>query len=44
MFFAFFIKLIWLGVGFLNRAGAEIGYLIWFFKNAIKSFFIIEKI
>ena len=25
-FFAFFIKLIWLGVGFLNRTGAEIGY------------------
>ena len=25
-FFAFFVKLIWLGVGFLNRAGAEIGY------------------
>ena len=24
--FAFFIKLIWLGVGFLNRTGAEIGY------------------
>ena len=26
LFFAFFIKLIWLGVGFLNRTGAEIGY------------------
>ena len=25
-FFAFFIKLIWLGGGFLNRTGAEIGY------------------
>ena len=25
-YFAFFIKLIWLGVGFLNRTGAEIGY------------------
>ena len=24
--FAFFVKLIWLGVGFLNRSGAEIGY------------------
>ena len=24
-FFAFFIKLIWLGVFFLNRTGAEIG-------------------
>ena len=41
-FFAFFIRLIWLGVGFLNRTGAEIG-----FKRAKKckqSFFIIEKI
>ena len=26
LFFVFFIKLIWLGVGFLNRTGAEIGY------------------
>ena len=26
MIFAFFIKLIWLGVGFLNITGAEIGY------------------
>ena len=25
-FFAFLIKLIWLGVSFLNRTGAEIGY------------------
>ena len=25
-FFAFFIKLIWPGVSFLNRTGAEIGY------------------
>ena len=25
-FFAFSIKLIWLGVGFLNSIGAEIGY------------------
>ena len=25
-FFSFFIKLIWLWVGFLNRTGAEIGY------------------
>ena len=24
--FAFFIKLIWLGVGFLNRIGEETGY------------------
>ena len=41
-FFSYFIKLIWLGVGFLNRTGAEIGYS--FDKNAIKSYFIIEKI
>ena len=26
LFFAVFIKLIWLGVGFLNRTGAEIVY------------------
>ena len=26
LLFAFFIKLIWLGVGFLNRTAAEIGY------------------
>ena len=26
MISAFFIKLIWPGVGFLNRTGAEIGY------------------
>ena len=25
-YFAFYIKLLWLGVGFLNRIGAEIGY------------------
>ena len=42
LFFAFFIKLIWLGVGFLNRTGAEIGYYL--HKNAKKIFFIIEKI
>ena len=42
MIFAFFIKLIWLRVGVLNRTGAEIGYQ--FEKNAIKSFFSIEKI
>ena len=28
-FFAFFIKFIWLGMGFLNRTGAEIGYLLY---------------
>ena len=26
MIFGFFVKLIWLGVGFLNRTGAETGY------------------
>ena len=26
LFFAYFIKLIWLEVGFLNRTGAEIDY------------------
>ena len=26
LFFAFFIKLIWLEVGFLNMTGAEVGY------------------
>ena len=31
-FFAFFVKLIWLGVGFLNRAGSEIGN-----RNLIKN-------
>ena len=41
-FFALYIKLIWLWVGFLYRNGAEIGYL--FDKNANKSFFIFEKI
>ena len=25
-YLAFFIQLIWLGVGFLNRTGAKIGY------------------
>ena len=28
-FFAFFIKLLWLGVRFLNRTGAEIGYSLY---------------
>ena len=41
-FFAFFIKLILLGVGFLDWTSAEIGYS--FDKKAINSFFIIEKI
>ena len=42
IFFAFFIKLIWLGVGFLNRTGAEIGYYL--HKKRKKSIFIIEQI
>ena len=33
-----------MGVGFLNRTGAEIGYYLFDKKNSIKSFFIIEKI
>ena len=37
-FFAFFIKLIWLGVGFLNRIGAEICYYN-LTKNAKTNFF-----
>ena len=41
-FFAFFIKFIWLGVGFLNGTGAEIGYYL--YKKCQKSLFIIEKI
>ena len=41
-FFAFFIKLIWLGVGFLNRTGAEIGWQL--YRKCKKSFFIIQKI
>ena len=39
---AFFIKLIWLGVGFLNRSGAEIGYKL--DKKWKKIIFFIEKI
>ena len=42
LFFPFFIKLIWLGVGFLNRTGAEIGYQL--DKRMQKNHFIIEKI
>ena len=42
MIFVFFIKLIWLEVGFFNTTGAEIG--IYFLKNAKKSFFTIKKI
>ena len=39
-FFAFFIKLIWLGVGILNRTDAKIGNLI---KNAKKIIFYYWK-
>ena len=42
MIFCIFYQVIWLGVGFLNRTGAEIGYQL-DKKNAKKSF-IIEKI
>ena len=42
MISTFFSKLIWLEVGFLNRAGAEIDINV--IKNAKRSFFIIEKI
>ena len=36
-FFPFFIKLVWLGVGFLNRTGAEVGY--WLDKKCKKIIF-----
>ena len=41
IFFAFFIKLIWLGVDFLNRTGTEIGHreLVW--KN--RYFLFLKK-
>ena len=35
--FAFFIKLIWLGVSFLNKTGAEIGYITGVFKKKVLS-------
>ena len=41
-FFAFFIKLIWLGVGFLSRTGAETGHKL--YKKCKKSLFIIKNI
>ena len=41
MIFAIFIKLIWLGVGFLNRTGAEIGYC--FYKKCQKIIFYSWK-
>ena len=41
-FFAFFIKLTWLGVGFLNRTGAEIGINL--IENAKNSFFLLKKL
>ena len=44
-FFAFFNKLILLGVGFLNSLGAEMQkWVINLIKNAKKSVFIIEKV
>ena len=42
LFFAFIIKLIWLGVTFLNRTGAEIGYQL--FKKCKKNHFLLVKI
>ena len=42
MIFGIFIKLIWLGVGFLNITGAEVGYQL-DKKNAKISFFNVEK-
>ena len=39
--FAFFIKLIWLGVGFLNRTGAEIDYLL--YKKCKTHFLLLKK-
>ena len=41
-FFAFFFKLMWLGVGFLNRTGAEIGY--WLDKECKIIIFLLLKI
>ena len=41
-FFAFFIKLIWLGVGFLNRTDAEIGY--WLDTKCKPSFLLLKKL
>ena len=41
IFFAFFIKLIWLGVDFLDRNGAEIGYRVIVWKNQV--LFILKK-
>ena len=40
-FFAFFSKLIWLRVGFLNRTGGEIGYQL--YKKCKKIFFYYWK-
>ena len=40
-FLVFFMKLIWLGVVFLSRNGAEIGYLL--YKKCKKIIFICEK-
>ena len=40
-FLHFFVKLIWLGVGILNRNGAEIGYLL--YKKCKKNHFLLVK-
>ena len=39
-FFSVFIKLIWLGVGFLNRTGVEIGYYL---HKKCNSHFLLAK-
>ena len=43
-FFAFFIELIWLGVGFLNRTGAEIGYYLYKKKMQKNHFLLLKKL
>ena len=43
LFFAFFIKLIWLGVGFLNRTGAKIGYYLYKKKCNQNHFLFVKK-
>ena len=42
MIFCIFIKLIWLGVDFWNRTGAEIGYYL-HKKNAKNRFLLLKK-
>ena len=42
-FLAFFIKLIWLGVDFLNRNDTEIGYRVKVLKKQVLSIFLNSK-